>query len=51
MKKPNLPYLPNSRLTYGEKWPSYRTDSEGYKYRYSEVSEQWVQSCGPETEG
>lgn len=40
-------YLPNSELTYGPKYPSYRT-VDGNSYRWSELIEEWVFICGPE---
>ena len=42
-----LPYLPGSALTYGPKWPTYRT-VDGNRYHYSETTGQWIFSCGPE---
>ena len=41
------PYLANSTLTYGPKWPSYRT-VDGNHYRYSTITDTWIFTCGPE---
>lgn len=44
-----MPSLRNSHLTYGPKWPGYRTDNDsGNRYRYDEVIGAWIFSVGPE---
>ena len=44
-----FPPLRNSHLTYGPQWPRHRTDNDtGSRYIFSEASNAWIFSCGPE---
>ena len=47
MPKVKRTYLPDSELTYGPKWPNYRT-VDGNHYRWDERMEEWLFVCGPE---
>jgi len=41
-----------SFLTYGPKWPYYRTNADtGNRYRWCEDAKTWLFSAGPEGEG
>jgi len=44
----NRPPFP-SFLTYGPRWPNYRTNGQtGDRYRWSDISDAWLWSVGPE---